>query len=200
MSDSGNGVHRLVDMVVEEVSLVDRPANKQRFLIVKRDDVMPDELEDETSEVDAAEDDTETDATVAADAADAVSPPPSPTGLEGIAAELRAAVSALTPAIARLAAPPAPTASTPPTQKQSKGAGGAASPELTALCDTVQKMAEAVRGLTERLVRVEKQHGLPNSTPKTERVPKPDDVGWPLDLNNPMGRESVDKAVSFHDL
>jgi hypothetical protein len=61
-------------------------------------------------------------------------------------------------------------------------------------------MAEAVRGLTERLVRVEKQHGLPNSTPRTERAPKSDDVGWPLDLNNPMGRESVDKAVSFHDL
>ncbi|MFI5297479.1 MAG: hypothetical protein ACHREM_05220 [Polyangiales bacterium] len=31
------GVHRLVDMVVEEVSLVDRAANKHRFLVVKRD-------------------------------------------------------------------------------------------------------------------------------------------------------------------
>ena len=30
-------VHRLVDMVVEEVSLVDRAANKHRFLLVKRD-------------------------------------------------------------------------------------------------------------------------------------------------------------------
>ena len=32
--------HRLVDMVVEEVSLVDRAANKHRFLIVKRSDLM----------------------------------------------------------------------------------------------------------------------------------------------------------------
>ena len=31
-------VYRLLDMVVEEVSLVDRAANKQRFLIVKRSD------------------------------------------------------------------------------------------------------------------------------------------------------------------
>jgi hypothetical protein len=29
---SADGVHRLVDMVVEEVSLVDRAANKHRFL------------------------------------------------------------------------------------------------------------------------------------------------------------------------
>ena len=33
-------VHRLRDMVVEEVSLVDRAANKRRFLIVKRSDEM----------------------------------------------------------------------------------------------------------------------------------------------------------------
>lgn len=33
-------IHRLLDMVVEEVSLVDRAANKQRFLIVKRSDEM----------------------------------------------------------------------------------------------------------------------------------------------------------------
>lgn len=31
-------VHRLIDIVVEEVSLVDRAANKHRFLIVKRDE------------------------------------------------------------------------------------------------------------------------------------------------------------------
>mgnify|MGYP001770030280 CR=1 FL=1 len=40
---STDGVHRLIDMVVEEVSLVDRAANKHRFLIVKRNDAMADE-------------------------------------------------------------------------------------------------------------------------------------------------------------
>ena len=27
-----------------------------------------------------------------------------------------------------------------------------------------------------------------------------EDVGWPMDLNQPKDRESVDKAVSFHDV
>lgn len=40
MSDeTEGGVHRLLDMVVEEVSLVDRAANQRRFLVVKRDDM-----------------------------------------------------------------------------------------------------------------------------------------------------------------
>ena len=34
-------IHRLSDMVVEEVSLVDRAANLHRFLVVKRDTPMP---------------------------------------------------------------------------------------------------------------------------------------------------------------
>jgi hypothetical protein len=38
-----DGLHRLVEMLVEEVSIVDRAANKHRFLIVKRDDSMDDE-------------------------------------------------------------------------------------------------------------------------------------------------------------
>jgi hypothetical protein len=37
------GVHRLRDIVVEEVSLVDRAANKRRFLVVKRSDDMADD-------------------------------------------------------------------------------------------------------------------------------------------------------------
>lgn len=50
--------------------------------------------------------------------------------------------------------------------------------------------------------RVEKQFGLPNSAASAERVSKAtvEDVGWPLDLNKPKDRESVDKAISFHDL
>ncbi len=38
-----SGVHRLRDILVEEVSLVDLPANKRRFLVVKRSEAMADE-------------------------------------------------------------------------------------------------------------------------------------------------------------
>ena len=41
--DDEDGVHRLRDIVVEEVSLVDRAANKRRFLVVKRSDDMADD-------------------------------------------------------------------------------------------------------------------------------------------------------------
>ncbi len=41
--DGDDGVHRLRDIVVEEVSLVDRAANKRRFLVVKRSGDMPDD-------------------------------------------------------------------------------------------------------------------------------------------------------------
>ena len=40
-----DGVHRLVDMVVEEVSLVDRAANQRRYLLVKRGEDMADDDE-----------------------------------------------------------------------------------------------------------------------------------------------------------
>ena len=49
-ADDDEGVHRLRDIVVEEVSLVDRPANKRRFLVVKRRNAMAaDENAPETS-------------------------------------------------------------------------------------------------------------------------------------------------------
>jgi len=42
-ADEGAGVHRLRDILVEEVSLVDRAANKRRFLVVKRSGKMPED-------------------------------------------------------------------------------------------------------------------------------------------------------------
>nr|WP_241768639.1 hypothetical protein [Myxococcus xanthus] len=47
-------VHRLVDMVVEEVSLVDRAANKHRFLLVKRDGDTMDDAPQDTSQAEGA--------------------------------------------------------------------------------------------------------------------------------------------------
>lgn len=40
MAESAESVHRLKDILVEEVSLVDRAANKRRFLLVKREGEM----------------------------------------------------------------------------------------------------------------------------------------------------------------
>ena len=73
---------------------------------------------------------------------------------------------------------------------------------LAAMGESFRAVADTVKEQQQRLARVEKQFGLPNSSQSPESVHKaaPEEVGWPMDLNNPMDRESVDKAVSFHDL
>jgi len=73
---------------------------------------------------------------------------------------------------------------------------------LAKLADSFRSLSETVKEQQQRLGRVEKQFGLPNSAAPAERVSKAtvEDVGWPLDLNKPKDRESVDKAISFHDL
>lgn len=73
---------------------------------------------------------------------------------------------------------------------------------LTKLTASLEALTSTVREQQQRLGRVEKQFGLPNSAAPAEHVSKAttEEVGWPLDLNRPMGREHVDKAVSFHDL
>ena len=74
--------------------------------------------------------------------------------------------------------------------------------QLEALNIQVRSLADTVKAQQQRLSRLEKRSGLPNSTPRDER-PTPasgdDDVGWPLDLNRTCDRESVDKSVSFHE-
>ena len=73
---------------------------------------------------------------------------------------------------------------------------------LAKLAESFRSLSETVKEQQQRLGRVEKQFGLPNSAAPAERVSKAtvEDVGWPLDLNKPKDRESVDKAISFHDL
>ncbi len=50
MATADGQVHRLVDMEVQEVSLVDRAANKRRFLIVKRSEGMGDKGTSDTAD------------------------------------------------------------------------------------------------------------------------------------------------------
>lgn len=266
MNKADDGVHRLVDMVVEEVSLVDRAANKHRFLIVKRDDAMDDDKNknpntDNTPSPSAAsttklDDDTALGAaltalesltglvellgSLGADQADA--------RLAELAQELRSVaeqllartigddedvearaktesdgkpaepptfasnVTAAKQALARLAelaakvpaaktdkpAEPAPT----PTPAATTTTSPSVTESLAKLADSFRALSETVKEQQQRLGRVEKQFGLPNSAAPAERVSKAtvEDVGWPLDLNKPKDRENVDKAVSFHDL
>ncbi len=259
------GVHRLLDIVVEEVSLVDRAANKRRFLIVKRSDPMDETTTetpagtDETATTDetpAGTDAPETDATdsgadsdaiaVAVEALEQLTEAVEQLGGAGggdstsrvaeLASALRAAAEQLAEAagvesaalsegdaIDQVAAEvrstlervntlldgakrPAPKAdSAPPAEN---AAAGAAEGERE-LGERIGELIASVRQLTttvteqqQRLARLEKRFGLPNSAPTRERPARPDDedVGWPLDLNRPFDRESVDKAISFHDV
>ncbi|NOJ92299.1 hypothetical protein HMI51_05000 [Corallococcus coralloides] len=218
-------VHRLIDMVVEEVSLVDRAANKHRFLLVKRDgDTMHDAPQDtapaegdshSTSDTSKAEDALLTAAQQALEAVTAlVEALASTDGIDSVrvvevAQHLRALADVLedededdeedVAARAKAGSPtptpqPAPPAPSPDTSGVMEG--------LTKLTDAVRALEGSVKEQHQRLGRVEKQFGLPNSSAPAERPPKPpvEDVGWPLDLNKPLNRESVDKALSFHDV
>ena len=74
--------------------------------------------------------------------------------------------------------------------------------QLTELVGELRALTGTVKEQQQRLGRLEKRFGLPNSAPSGEQPAKPEegDVGWPMDLNRPFDRESVDKATSFHDL
>jgi uncharacterized coiled-coil protein SlyX len=264
------GVHRLLDMVVEEVSLVDRAANQRRFLVVKRDSMAKTKDEEKPEDTEKADDDAaagEIDGALQA----------AITALESLSAIvelLSAGGSADDPRLATLAtelrqvteqmlsqgedeptevegtddadAEPAPAAADkgkkpagadeeeggkPPKARVKADATSKARPAkkpapkpatedgedaepasksspleqaLEKLTDSVCKLTETVQQQQERLGRVEKQFGMPNSSQAPEtpvsKTKTDDCVGWPLDLNKPLDRESVDKSLSFHDL
>ncbi len=244
-NEDAPGVHRLVDMVVEEVSLVDRAANLHRFLVVKRDQPMSNttpasgdaakptqkvdagvlavataalesitraverlgELGDEDGSAMVAElveELTELASELAAAAGIEFEPAQKgadPTtivadvrdALGKVAAMLEAAKNAADGDSAPEAQAPA-TASDPP-------AADRVSAELAAVASTLRTLTEAVKEQGQRLGRLEKGIGLPNSRSAPERPARTDadDASWPLDLNKPLDRASVDKSVSFHD-
>ena len=85
--------------------------------------------------------------------------------------------------------------------ERSEPSDGGLAGQLAELAEALRSLTETVKEQQQRLARVEKQFGLPSSqSPEPVRKAEPEPVGWPMDLNNPMDRESVDKAVSFHDL
>lgn len=255
--DTEEGVHRLVDMVVEEVSLVDRAANKHRFLVVKRDAPMKDKTDPKTDDAAKPEGDApekpKKKPAKKADTADAIATATAilerltsavemlgeatDDDADQILIELAGELSEAAAEIAEAAgvaedeeeagdaAKSATVAETvgkvrallgevssmlakakagdtePPTPKTSAPAGDAqVSKQLENVATSLRTLTEAVKEQGQRLARVEKGTGLPNSRTHDERPPaREEDVGWPLDLNRPLDRESVDKATSFHD-
>jgi hypothetical protein len=240
MSTTTDGVHRLVDMVVEEVSLVDRAANLRRFLIVKRDDSMDDTEDTTKADVPAdsplgmalaalesltdivellGSDVDDADPRIAALAEQLRTTGEqllSQAGLseedDGDETEKARSVAdnlvATKAAVARLrrGKKPAPKDKKDPPEDEEKAETKKV--DLAPIADGLAKLNEAFKALSEsvtaqaqRLGRVEKQFGLPNSAPPPEPVTKSqsEEVGWPMDLNKPMDRENVDKAVSFHE-
>ncbi|MFZ5446566.1 MAG: hypothetical protein ACOZQL_41645 [Myxococcota bacterium] len=224
MSTTTDGVHRLVDMVVEEVSLVDRAANLRRFLIVKRDEAM-DDTERDAKKADSS-DDSPLSAALAAlenltEIVEELGEDVSDPRVASLAEQLRAASEELlaragteepgdedtTKAAARprrgkKPEPKAQDAAPEQPDPTSKVDLGPITEGLTKLTESFKALSESVTSQAQRLGRVEKQFGLPNSIP-TQQQPPPKatehEVAWPLDLNNPLDRDSVEKSLSFHE-
>lgn len=274
-------VHRLLDMVVEEVSLVDRAANQHRFLIVKRSEPMD---QDTAAAADATETPPttepappETDGTVvdlnelpdddgdevvetkaldgspsalllATQALEALTeavevlgtvseeeararvaelarelhmvatrlggamnagemPAAPPTGSAPDLGNVIASVRSVLERVGQMIAQPAPDATPVEAKKPDAAKADDASDAVAAKLDSVvtelRAIGETVKAQQQRLARMEKRFGLPNSAPIGERPTRAEDeadIGWPLDLNRSLDRDSVDKAISFHDV
>lgn len=270
-NSTSRDIHRLLDIVVEEVSLVDRAANRHRFLIVKRSDSM-DEMQSSTEDqpavlnTEAATTDPSTGWDDTDDSQASEKPKPTPHSkalavavraleqltaavetlasedeaestrlgdlaaeLHGVATELAAlangtgmntgsqddALSAFLGSIEQalgqakglMGQRPQPNTGATGTSQASTNTSEPA--PSAALSKQLGELTEAMRGLStsiaqqqQRLARLEKHHGLPNSRPSGEQPVRREveDAGWPLDLNQPFDRHSVDKSVSFHDV
>lgn len=212
-SDEGGEetVNRLFDMQVEEVSLVDRAANRHRFLVVKRDEDGGEAEGEQACSSDAIEDtpggQKEHDLGSPAAASDRSEEHVDDVDGEpkGALASATAALEALTAAVAELRGDPtvavlrtlaegALSRAKKPEEPASPQAKQPSVPDL-------EGIVGVLRSLAERIGRLEKCFGTPNSRESAaKRAPDTGEVGWPMDMNAPLDRGSVDGSVSFHDV
>lgn len=104
---------------------------------------------------------------------------------------------------AQAQAPGAAADQVPAPSKQAAAKGPAAALQAQKeLALAVSRLADSVKAQGQRLAHLEKRFGLPNSTPSTEQQRRvtAGKVAWPLDLNRPLDRGSVDADLSFHDV
>jgi len=240
-------VHRLIDMVVEEVSLVDRAANLRRFLVVKRDPSMAKPAPKKTPKKPPVP---------PAPGKEAPPPKPAKKAAGEVLSVATDALEALTAAVERLGeasdeesstlvetliedlnelaarlAEAAGLASDEETEKRdtpsledvrsllgkvrelldeaskaqdahqgepsstptSDEAAERVSSQLSQIGEDLKALTSAVREQGQRLGRLEKGVGLPNSRSAPERPEQPsnetDEESWPLDLNHPHATE-----------
>lgn len=254
---------RLHDMVVEEVSLVDRAANKRRFLLRKRGETMETntELQSDgnggfvtTSAAAQAAQVPEASATSTEKAKDEdemkrpnarhdamPEPPEKPSGkpkpkspfpgaappfeakaetdpvvkagakmrkerLERMKAALKALNDLLTEIDVSDSEPSAGCAATEkaeivtPVTSSAPVAPSAPNPEVQKLVQVVENLAHVVKTQGSTLEKITK--AAPTSTQvavESKQTPRRSEVSWPLDMNDPVDRDHVEKDVSFHD-
>ena len=266
---------RLVDIVVEEVSLVDQAANKRQFLVIKRarsgmsetnvtkgasdtseaatleavervgkavaelaDEIdepgevarlvaiaeqlgelvrsilEADEEEDEEEQEEADEEEEEEQTKIN----DAAAPPPTQASTPapnapplvaapasspnaGAFAKIEEMLAALRTKVTAPSTPSAPAAPSPPAPAPPSPAQTASVVDpLAKVLDAIHALGTDLKAHGQRLGRLEKGVGLPSSQQTNERTRRePAEISWPLDLNAPVGRDSVDKRISFHD-
>lgn len=65
----------------------------------------------------------------------------------------------------------------------------------------VHELTRVVKRHEEEIVRMQKTRATSNAIPVDggSRRREPQDVSWPLDMNRPISRDSVAKAVSFYE-
>ncbi len=239
-TDPSKALQRLFDILVKEISLVDRAANRRRFAVIKREHGMENESEnatdgtsaeaakagegasDENADTGSSENNDAIDAGVRAleavtSAVEALSEGDGAAErLAELGPELSEAVTTLfgqlgierqSPnqdnLVESLRAALGEIRSARERTKQSADDSLTEFREaLSGLKDVVQNLAKNFEEHTARLARVEKRFGVPNSggkDPKPAPVQKPDEDCWPLDLNTPVSRDSVEKSTSFFD-
>ena len=73
-----------------------------------------------------------------------------------------------------------------------------ASPELV---DKINNLTALVQKQNDRVAEISKTSSGSNVIPiERQAIKKVDEHKWPIDMNNPMTRETVDKSVSFFDV
>ncbi len=125
---------------------------------------------------------------------------------------LQQAVSQLANLVNEVAgAPPTPPTGAPPVGKakdkkdDAMKTAGAPDPVLAAIADlagTVNQLAGVVKTHGEGLDAIKKSRSAPSGGPVETTggpVRKSADVSWPMDLNNPITRDTVGKNESFFD-
>lgn len=76
-----------------------------------------------------------------------------------------------------------------------------AAPGIADLVASIGELTRVVKHQEEELARIRKTRGVSNAIPVDGggRRGEPQEVSWPLDMNRPISRDSVAKAVSFYD-